>query len=241
MTAGLVQSPKDRISAAVDGVQRADESFQLPYAHPNNTAYHLALWLDSVEKYYGAGSIVFYNYADNSRLGEWFVQLYTESIQERGIGSNVIAAKGPTSNHSILNGILAGPKDKAVVFIHWEDLGPDLIIPSGNEDNGLKAFEGLSMNDSQTASYRGTEMDFTDKDIPNVTLTLPSRDISNVCQLMRTLMDTVAVKGRLQGLHLTDGVLMLEKELTYHQSDVEGYKQRTEQIAREMKRSQHTH
>jgi len=237
MTAGSGETPEDRIQAAVEGIQRADKNFQQPYAHPNNSAYHLALWLDSVEKYYGAGSIVFYNYADNSRLGEWFVQLYTESIQERGIGSNVIAAKGPTSNHSILNGILAGPKDKAVLFIHWENLGDDLTIPKGNEGNGLEAFEGLSMNDSQTASYRGTKMDFTDKDIPNVTLTLPKRDISNLCQLMRTLMDTVAVKGRLQELHLTDGESMPEKELTYHQSAVEGYKKRTEQIAREMKRS----
>ena len=236
MTTGIGETPEDRINAAIDGVQRADKNFQHPYAHPNNTAYHLALWLDSVEKYYGAGSIVFYNYADNSRLGEWFVQLYTESIQERCIGSNVIAAKGPTSNHSILNGILAGPRDKAVVFIHWEDLGTDLTIPGENEGDGLEVFEGLSMNDSQTASYRGTEMDFTDKDIPNVTLTLPSRDISNVCQLMRTLMDTVAVKGRLQELHITNGVPMLSEELTYHQSAVEGYKQRTEQIAREMKR-----
>ena len=92
------------------------------------------------------------------------------------------------------------------------------------------------MNDSQTASYRGTEMDFTEKSIPNVTLTLPSRNISNLCQLMRTLMDTVAVKGRLQELHLTDDVQMLAEELTYHQSAVEGYKQRTEEIAREMKR-----
>ncbi len=236
MTAGVGESPEGIINAAVSGVQRADTNFQHPYAHPNNSAYHLALWLDSVEKYYGAGSIVFYNYADNSRLGEWFVQLYTESIQEQGNGSNVIAAKGPTSNHSILNGILAGPKDKAVLFIHWEDLGTDLTIPIGNEGNGLDAFKGLSMNDSQTASYRGTEMDFTDKDIPNVTLTLPRRDISNLCQLMRTLMDTVAVKGRLQGLHLTDDVPMLEKELTYHQSAVEGYKLRTEEIARDMKR-----
>ena len=120
MTAGVGESSEDSIKAAVDGVQRADESFRLPYAHPNNTAYHLALWLDSVEKYYGASSIVLYNYADNSRLGEWFVQLYTESIQERGVGANVIDAKGPTSNHSILNGILAGPRDKAVLFIHWE-------------------------------------------------------------------------------------------------------------------------
>ena len=236
MTAGIGENPEDRIHDAIEGVESADKNFLLPYAHHNNTAYHLALWLDSVEKYYGAGSIVFYNYADNSRLGEWFVQLYTESIQERGFGCNVIAAKGPTSNHSILNGILAGPRDKAVLFIHWEDLGVDLTIPAAKEDSGLNAFEGLSMNDCQTASYRGTEMDFTDNDIPNVTLTLPKRGISNLCKLMRTLMDTVAVKGRLQELHLTDGVLKLADELTYYQSAVEGYKKRTEEIAREMKR-----
>ena len=185
---------------------------------------------------YGASSIVFYNYADNSRLGEWFVQLYTESIQERGTGLNVIAAKGPTSNHSILNGILAGPRDKAVIFIHWTDLGQDLIIPTGSDGYGFDAFEGLSMNDSQTASYRGTEMDFTEKGIPNITLTLPERNIGNVCKLMRTLMDTVAVKGKLQELHQSDGVLSLQDELTYHQSAVEGYKIRTTEIAREMKK-----
>ena len=235
MTAADGEKPEDRIHAATNGVKHADENFKLPYAHHNNTAYHLALWLDSVEKHYGAGSIVFYNYADNSRLGEWFVQLYTESIQERGFGCNVIAAKGPTSNHSILNGILAGPRDKAVLFVHWENLGVDLTIPVAKEDSGLEAFEGLSMNDSQTASYRGTEMDFTENDIPNVTLTMPKRDISSLCLLMRTLMDTIAVKGRLQELHLTDGVPKLADELTYHQSAVEGYKKRTEEIAREMK------
>lgn len=236
MTTGTTESPEDRIKAAVDGVQRAEENFHRPYTNPNNNAYHLALWLDHVENNNGVGSVVFYNYADNSRLGEWFVQLYTESIQERGMGSNVIAAKGPTSNHSILNGIVAGPRDKAVIFIHWEDLGVDLTIPKGDEGRGLDSFEGLSMNESQTASYLGTEADFIEKGIPNATLTLPSRNISNLCQLMRTLMDTVAVKGKLQGLHLTDDVVMLEKELTYHQSSVEGYKQRTEEIARKMKR-----
>ena len=236
MTARASENPEDRIHDAVDGVEIAHKNFQIPYAHHNNTAYHLALWLDSAEKYHGAGSIVFYNYADNSCLGEWFVQLYTESIQERGFGCNVIAAKGPTSNHSILNGILAGPRDKAVVFVHWEDLGVDLTIPSAKEGSGLDAFDGLSMNDCQTASYRGTEMNFTDNDIPNVTLTLLKRDISSLCLLMRTLMDTVAVKGRLQELYLTDGVPKLVDELTYHQSAVEGYKKRTEEIAREMKR-----
>ena len=167
-------------------------------------------------------NIVFYNYADSSCLGEWFVQLYTESIQERGGGANVINAKGPTSNHSILNGIIAGPRDKIVLFLHWEELGPDVQLPiETGMDSKLTEFEGLSMTHMQTASYRGTALDFGENGVPNATLTLPKRDVQSVCWLMRLLMDTIAVKGRLQGLHLDndDG-----SELTYLQDGVEGYK-----------------
>ena len=186
------------------------------------SAYHLARWIHLAEVVGGKGSIVFYNYADNSCLGEWFVQLCTESIQERGTGPNVINAKGPTSNHSILNGIIAGPRDKVVLFIHWEELGTDLVLPRDTEmDRKLTDFEGLSMTHMQTASYRGTALDFSENGVPNAILTLPRRDIQSVCRLMRVLMDTIAVKGRLQDLHLdNDG----GNELTYRQDGVEGYK-----------------
>ena len=251
MTAGKNETPETRIREAMQGVQRADEDFryaELPIA------YQLARWLQLAEERKDIGTIVFYNYADNSCLGEWFVQLYTESIQERGGGANVIPAKGPTSNHSMLNGILAGPRDKVVLFIHWEELGDDVSVPkdtgigslswrkaSGEAknvvspidvserlaNNEIAVFEGQSMSQIQTASYRGTTMDFTENGVPNATLILPKRDIGNVCRLMRTLMDTVAVKGRLQGLHLEDTQLAVERELTYRQDAVEGYKQQT--------------
>ena len=88
-------------------------------------------------------------------------------------------------------------------------------------DKKLTDFEGLSMTHLQTASYRGTALDFSEKGVSNAMLTLPKRDIQSVCQLMRVLMDTIAVKGRLQDLHLdTDG----GNELTYLQDGVEGYK-----------------
>ena len=176
-------------------------------------------------------NIVFYNYADSSCLGEWFVQLCTESIQERGGGANVINAKGPTSNHSILNGIIAGPRDKVVLFIHWEELGPDLVLPKETGmDSKLTELEGLSMTHMQTASYRGTALDFSENGVPNATLTLQSRDIQSVCQLMRLLMDTIAVKGRLQGLHLDNNG---GSELTYLQDGVEGYKRNFRSFALE--------
>lgn len=235
MTAGKCDTPQTRIRAALQGVQNADDSFHLPYQHPCNVAYQLARWLQLAEAR-GKGTIVFYNYSDNSCLGEWFVQLYTESIQERGGGANVIPAKGPTSNHSILNGIIAGPRDKVVLFIHWEVLGDDLTIPKKTGIGGeLTAFEGKSMSQIQTASYRGTAMDFAENEVANATLTLPKRDIDNVCQLMRILMDTVAIKGRLQGLHIQGEQVSVDNELTYRQDAVEGYKRRTQAIAMKMK------
>ena len=226
MTAGKGETPESRIQAAIEGVQQAHHNFNLPYEHQDNVAYQLARWIH-LEEVAGIGhasknSIVFYNYADHSYLGEWFVQLYTESIQERGGGANVINAKGPTSNHSILNGIIAGPRDKVILFIHWAELGPDLVLPmDAGMDSKLTELEGLSMTQMQTASYRGTALDFSENGVSNATLTLPKRDIRFVCQLMRILMDTIAIKGRLQGLHLDNDS---GNELTYLQEGVEGYK-----------------
>ena len=226
-TAGKGETPDTRIRAAVEGVNQAHEGFNLAYNHQDNIAYRLARWIHLSEeadgtKHPSKNTIVFYNYADSSCLGEWLVQLYTESIQERGGGANVINAKGPTSNHSILNGIIAGPRDKIVLFIHWEELGPDLLLPrETGMDSKLTEFEGLSMTHMQTASYRGTALDFSENGVPNATLIVPRRDVQSVCQLMRLLMDTIAVKGRLQGLHLDNKG---GSELTYLQDGVEGYK-----------------
>ena len=231
MTAGKDETPETRIRAALEGVKQAHEDFFLPCEHQDNIAYQLARWIHLAEEVDGKGSIVFYNYADNSCLGEWFVQLCTESIQERETGPNVINAKGPTSNHSILNGIIAGPRDKVVLFIHWKALEPDLVLPKDTGmDRKLTDFEGLSMTHLQTASYRGTALDFSENNVSNATLTLPKRDIQSVCQLMRVLMDTIAVKGKLQDLHLdTNG----RNELTYLQDGVEGYKRNFRKFALE--------
>ena len=170
-------------------------------------------------------------------MGDWFVQLYDESVQERGQGLNVIAALGPTSNHSILNGILNGPKDKAVLFIGWRELGEDLTIPMQTGIGGdMETFEGLSMNQVQIASYYGTVEDFREAGIPVATLSVPKRDVHNLCKLMRVLMDCVAAKGRLQALHVNDaGIVDFARELTYRQDGVEGYKERTRRIAASIK------
>ncbi|HEY3280915.1 MAG TPA: hypothetical protein VGN26_01445 [Armatimonadota bacterium] len=237
-TAGPGESPASRVERALAGVSEAERRFLLPATDGSNLAYRLAAWLHKSESRSRLGTIVFYNYADNRCLGDWFVQLYEESVQERDAGLNVIAAKGPTSNHSILNGILRGPRDKVILFLQWLNLGDDLTIPTGTGIGGeLEDFEGLKLSEVQTASLLGTTEDLNEKGVPNSTLVLPSRDAYNLCLAMRVLMDTVAVKGRLQMLHIDDsGALDLPQEATYLQEGVEGYKIKTRAQAKRLRK-----
>ena len=232
-----VETPEQRLRRAIAGYAEGHRRFLLPPDDPDNTAYRLARWLHYAEQFDRKTSLVFDNYADDAKITDWMGQLYTESIQERGGGLNLIGTRGPTGNHSLLNGILRGPREKVVLFLQWQDLGPDLTIPTNTGIGGdLSAFEGLKMTQVQTASWQGTFDDFTANGLACVTLRLAKRDGYHLFLLMRTLMDMVAIKGRLQLLQIdTDGLPHPEHELTYQQDGVEGYKKRTRENAQKMR------
>ena len=228
--------PAGRLADAMAGVQAADDLFFLPPASPDNLAYRLAEQLHLHEVWGRRSSVVFYNYASDASLGAWFTQLLSESIQERGSGLDVISVIGPTGNHSILNGLIRGPRNKFILFLAWDDLGPDLMIPGDTGIGGeMEAFERLGMSRVQAASLAGTQQDVTANGVPNVTLRVARRDTVNLFCLFRVLMDAIAVKGKLQCLDVSDdGAIDPTQELTYLQHGVEGYKQRTREAAKAM-------
>jgi glucose-6-phosphate isomerase len=232
-----METPEQRLRSALAGQAEGHRRFLLPPDDPDNVAYRLARWLHYAEPFDRKTSLVFCNYADDAKIADWMGQLYTESIQERGGGLNIIGTRGPTGNHSLLNGILRGPREKVVLFLQWQDLGPDLTIPTGTGVGGdLAAFEGLKMTQVQTASWQGTFDDYTANGLACVTLRLARRDGYHLFLVMRTLMDAVAIKGRLQNLQIdTDGLPHPEHDLTYQQDGVEGYKKRTRENAQKMR------
>ena len=224
-----------RLEAALAGIRAADELLCLDPQEARNVAFRLASWLYLGEVYGRRGTVVFYNFADMRSLGDWMVQLVSESLQERGRGLNIIPATGPTANHSLANGIVRGPRDKAVLFVRWRDLGEDREVP---DVAGLEAtLEGLqvrSLARIQEACYVATARDFAENGVPSLTLALGRRDTSHLFALLRVLMDTVAVLGKLLDLDRDEhGAIHPEQELTYLQHGVEGYKQKTrEELAR---------
>jgi glucose-6-phosphate isomerase len=230
------EQPHERIESGLAGYAEAHQRGLLPAAESDNTAAQLARWWHLGEQYGRKTDLVFCNYADDARLGDWFTQLYEESVQERGGGLNVIGTRGPTGNHSILNGILRGPHDKLVLLVRWEDFGPDAEIPRGTGIGGdLKFFEGLPLSAVQDASCRATADDYLANGVPTATLTVAQRDAYHLFLLMRTLMDAVAIKGCLQDLAITpEGKVDPAEDLTYRQDGVEGYKIRTRKNAEAM-------
>ena len=233
-------APGDRIDAAIAGFARGHEqTFALRARNGWNVAFQLAKWLHLAEQYLHKSVLLFYNYADDRYLGDWFTQLYSESIQERGEGLNLIATRGPTGNHSILNGVIRGPRDKVVVFVKWADLGCGKTkVPADTGLTGdLADLGGLPMESIQDASLAGVAAAFTANGVPNVTLEAPRRDAGCLFQLMRILMDTVAVKGRLQGLHLSaGGAPNIARDLTYQQDGVEEAKEGMRQELKRIRR-----
>jgi glucose-6-phosphate isomerase len=232
-------TPRERVDRALAGFAEGHRRMLLPFGSEDNTAAHMARWWHFGEVYGRRTDLVFWNYADDARLADWFVQLYSESVQERGRGLNVIGTRGPTGNHSILNGVLRGPHDKIVLLVKWHDLGPDAVVPEDTGIGGdLRYFEGLPLTHVQSASCHATAADFIDNGVSTATLTVARRDEYHLFLLMRTLMDAVAIKGRLQNLHVdADGAIRPDADLTYRQDGVEGYKVGTRKNAAEMQRN----
>ncbi len=222
------EDPEANLNQAMDGFRQAHEAF-LNTPPEKNLAFQLAKYLYVAKEFAGKTSLVFYPYFDNAKLGDWFVQLYEESLQERCSGLNILATTGPTGNHSLLNGIVNGARDKITLFLTPEDFGDSMMISQNAPLKGsLEIFKGLSMQQAQVASMKGTIQDFQSRHIPTTLLTFPKRDTASVFALMRLLMDMVAVKGRLRSLHIDPitGKRKIENEETYTQSGVEGYKER---------------
>ena len=70
-------------------------------------AYRLAEAFQVHEQWGRRNTLVFYNYTSDKSVGEWFLQLYSESIQERGGGMDVIPVIGPGGSVLIGAGLLS--------------------------------------------------------------------------------------------------------------------------------------
>jgi len=101
---------------------------------------------------------VLFLYSEKLRkFGEWYCQLWAESLGKNGVGTTPIVANGPLDQHSQLQLYMEGPRDKSYSFITvGSDADTKVTIP--NKIDMLKnvGISGLTMNDIVNAMSEGT-------------------------------------------------------------------------------------
>jgi glucose-6-phosphate isomerase len=131
---------------------------------------------------------VLFSYANElENLTKWYVQLWGESIGKinstgKSVGMTPIGLIGAVDQHSFLQLIIEGPKDKTVTFINIDDFENDLIIP----DISLKHIEktdlinGKTFNELINAQCAATRQSLIDNGIPTDGITISKINEENI-------------------------------------------------------------
>ena len=159
-------------------------------------------------------------------FNKWYVQLWAESLGKLNINNTrqaltPIALIGPVDQHSFLQLIIDGVRDKTVTFIKIADLKDDTIIPKSSTNLGLEYAEGLSFNDllnkQADATIQAVE---AQKNIPCDVITISTVDEYNIAKLMFSYQLLVSTIGQFLQINtynqpgVENGKLILTNSLT---------------------------
>ena len=129
-------------------------------------------------------------------FNKWYVQLWAESLGKINIngtrqGLTPIGLIGPVDQHSFLQLIMEGVRDKTVTFIKIDDLKDTSSIPVDSSKKfeilGLQYSEGISFNELLNRQADATIQSIQDQDdIPCDVISIRTVDEFNIGSLMFT-------------------------------------------------------
>lgn len=175
-------------------------------------------------------------------LGDWFVQLWAESLgkaeNRKGSrvheGSTPLAALGATDQHSQVQLFNEGPNNKLVTFVRIDRFATETPIPDSEPElEELGYLAGKSFNRLINAEQSATAYALAERQRPNYTLSLDELDASSLGELLQFLMWQTAIMGELTDIDAFDqpGV-ELGKVYTYALMGREGFDEQREELQR---------
>ena len=158
---------------------------------------------------------VIFSYSSSlESFNKWYVQLWAESLGKININDTrqaltPIALIGPVDQHSFLQLIIDGVRDKTVTFIKIDNLKDDTIVPrSANSkfnDLDFEYIEGLSFNELLNKQADATIKSVEEqKDIPCDVVTISTVDEYNIAKLMFSYQLMVSVIGQFLQINTYD-------------------------------------
>jgi glucose-6-phosphate isomerase len=141
-------------------------------------------------------------YVDRLRFfGQWFVQLWAESLGKEGKGLTPMQALGTIDQHSLLQLFRDGPRDKSFTLLEVLEEKDDFSITPPVEDHRLDYLKGKTLSQLLRAEYHATAQTLRGQGLWVRTLSLPKLDAYHMGGLLaHFMMETVAV-AQLMGVN----------------------------------------
>lgn len=178
-----------------------------PESMKQNPGALLAATLYALDTLKGRGVHVFMPYVDSLReTSDWFVQLWAESLGKKtpaggSVGPTPVRAVGPVDQHSLLQLLMEGPPNKAVLLLGAERAARDVVIPKAFEQHAETAYlGGHSLHELVNVELRATAAALAAHGRPSITLTLPQLDARGMGELMMLFEAATAIAGSLYGI-----------------------------------------
>jgi glucose-6-phosphate isomerase len=221
------------IQGLLAGARRAVERAAAEDLRQNPAALYAGLhW--AADTGLGARIHVLMPYTDRlSDFGEWYRQLWAESLGKRldrsgrpvFVGPTPVGAVGATDQHSQVQLFMEGPYDKVISFVVVDDLGPDMPIPARDGlPPDLAYLAGHSLGELLRAEYQATAAALARMGRMNCTLRLPSLNAETLGELIMFFQLATGYAGLWYGVDPFDqpGV-ELGKRLTFAAMGRPGY------------------
>ncbi|MBN2140044.1 MAG: glucose-6-phosphate isomerase [Desulfovibrionaceae bacterium] len=168
--------------------------------HP---AFGLAIWAAALMDR-GFDELIFFSYLPLwACFGDWFAQLWAESLGKQGKGSQPIPAVGVTDQHSVNQMFLDGRRNKACLFLTCPSLPAGPRFPEDLADE-FAYVRGRDLGDLLQAEALGTRMALTTSGVPLVEVRLDRDGQEAAGKLMALLGAATILTGWLMDINPLD-------------------------------------
>ncbi len=213
------------IKALLDGAKEVDEGF-FKKGEYYNLIFKKARFL--IENKHRFNINVIFSYSSIfEAFNKWYVQLWGESLGKINIngtkqGLTPIGLIGPTDQHSFLQLIIEGKRDKTVTFIKVENLEDDIKIPSCEVDGytELEYVNGVMFQDLISKQCDATIQSLDElEDVPYDVIEIEKVDENSIAKLMYFYQLLTSVVGTFMQINTYDqpgverGKCVLEEKL----------------------------
>ncbi len=221
------------ITEVLEGARAMGQRCRTPVLK-DNPAGLLATLLHHSDTVQGAPIHVLMPYSDRLRsFAAWFQQLWGESLgkaktrdgREVNVGPTPLPAVGATDQHSLLQLLMEGPRDKVVVFLGVGPGDDSVEIPAIRQEfSALSYLGGHSLHELLDTERRSTMEALRQQGRPNLSLEVEDLTPRAMGELFMLFETATVFAAALYGIDPLDqpGV-ELSKKLTYGLLGREGY------------------